>query len=433
MPSPAKRPNVLFVLTDQQTADAMSCAGNADVHTPVMDGLAANGALFRNAYCAQPLCSPSRAAMLTGLMPHQTGVTGNAAVIDEGLRKRQLGQLFADAGYDCAYGGKWHLPEYDLTGDYGFRRVFGFGDDRLAADCVDFINEERDRPFFLVASFDNPHNICEWARNEPLPWGEIEAVPTEDCPNLPANFAVPPYEPELLRVAQRQFPRYYPVRDWTDGHWRRYRHAYYRLCEKVDAEIGRLIEALRGKGLEDDTLVVFSSDHGDGLGAHRWNQKWTLYDESVRVPFIVSWRGVTRPGIVDTDHVVSAGIDVLPTLCDFTGIEPPDGLPGRSLRALAEGGPDADAADQVVVETGWDTDVLPHARGRMLRTARYKYAVYAWGAHREQLFDLLEDPGEMVNLAYDSRHRDVLDEHRRRLADWCERTDDDFLRVRLRG
>ncbi|WP_162606025.1 sulfatase [Jiangella aurantiaca] len=426
------RPNVLVILTDQQFAGAMSCAGNPDLSTPAMDALASAGVRFQNAYCAQPLCSPSRASMMTGLMPHQTGVTGNAAAMDDTLRKRQLGYLFADAGYDCAYGGKWHLPDYDMVGDYGFGRVFGFGDDHLADDCVAFIREARDRPFFLVAAFDNPHNICEWARNEPLPWGDVPDAATDECPTLPANFPIAPYEPELIRIAQAQFPRWYPVAGWSDDHWRHYRHTYYRLCEKVDAEIGRLLDAVRTAGLEEDTLILFSSDHGDGMGAHRWNQKWTLYEESVRVPFIVSWKGVTTPGAVSGD-LVSAGADVLPTLCDLAGIDAPDGLAGASLRDVCEGRGSGARPDQVVVETRWDSPVLPHAYGRMLRTRRYKYAVYAWGRNREQLFDLETDPGEMVNLAQDARHGMVLDEHRSRLAGWCDRTGDDFLRVRLRG
>lgn len=428
MTGPAeRRPNVVVVLTDQQTADAMGCVGNADLHTPAVDSLAANGTLFRNAYCTQPLCSPSRASLVTGEMPHRNGVTNNVMTLDEGLRGRELGTLFDAAGYDTAYAGKWHLPEYDLTGDHGFRRVYGFGDDTVAANCVEFLGEERDQPFLLVASFDNPHNICEWARDEPLPWGDVDEVPTRDCPSLPSNFPVPPYEPELLRLVQDLHPRWHPTRGWDEYRWRQYRNAYYRLCERVDAEIGKVLTALRDQGLEDDTVVVFSSDHGDGVGAHRWNQKWALYEESVRVPMIVSWRGVTRAGAIDDEHLVSNGLDLLPTVLDYAGIRPPVELPGLSLRLLADGAAVTGWRDEVVARTEWDHEALAGSTGRMLRTARYKYVAYSWGRYREQLFDLREDPGEMVNLAVAARYDDVLAEHRRRLTDWCRKEGDDFV------
>ncbi|TDE09246.1 sulfatase [Jiangella asiatica] len=426
------RPNVVFILTDQQSADAMSCVGNDDLNTPAMDSLAQHGTVFRNAYCTQPLCSPSRASMLTGRVPHEMGVVGNEAGLTGALREQQLGRLFAGAGYDCAYGGKWHLPGYDLDGDLGYDHIIGFGDDELAARCADFLRAPRDRPFFLVASFDNPHNICEWARNEPLPWGGVAEVPTEQCPSLPANFAAAPDEPQLLRIVRARFPRQHPTDGWSDDLWRQYRHAYYRLCERVDTQIGMVLDALRESGHVEDTVVVLSSDHGDGMGAHHWNQKWALYEEAVRVPFIVSWKGVTRPGHVDTDTLVSSGLDLLPTLCDYAGIEPPDGLRGHSVRPAAEGR-EHDGPAYVVTETSWDPAVLPHSRGRMLRTARYKYVLYSWGQHREQLFDLHDDPGEMVNLVRDASHRDVLDEHRKLLAAWCDQTGDDFLDVRQRG
>ena len=184
----------------------------------------------------------------------------------------------------------------------------------------------------MVASFINPHDICQWARSQPLPWGPIDDdVATKDCPSLPANFAVPPFEPELLRIVQGLNPSIYPVRNWPDEHWRHYRHAYYRLVEKVDAQIGTILDALRETRLEENTVVIFSSDHGDGHGAHKWNQKTALYEECVRIPFIVSFKGVTDPGRVGATHLVSSGLDLFPTLCDYAGIEPPRSLPGPRM------------------------------------------------------------------------------------------------------
>lgn len=422
------RPHILYIFTDQQYAGAVSCAGNADLRTPALDRLAGTGVRFEKAYCTCPLCTPSRASMITGRMPHQVGITGNNQPIGEAFRGRGLGHTLSDAGYECAYGGKWHLPEGAIPEGHGFRSICGFSDRDLADRCIAFLSQPHDRPFFAVASFDNPHNICEWARQTPLPWGPIPEAPLEACPNLPPNYAIPAYEPEVLRMEQAAQPRFFRGLSFTDDDWRRYRHAYYRLVEKVDAEIGRVLDALRAAGLEEETLVIFSSDHGDGLGAHRWNQKWVLYEESVRVPLILSLKGRTAaPGRADAGHLVSNGLDLFPTICDYAGVEPPEGLPGLSLRPLAEGRGDIPWRDCVVAETSFDPKFGGlGTRGRMVRTERYKYIVYSWGKHREQLFDLETDPGEMVNLAVEARHQGVLARHRELLAAWVEKTGDRF-------
>ena len=179
----------------------------------------------------------------------------------------------------------------------------------------------------------------------------------------------------------------------------------------VDAQIGRVLDALRSSGLEDETVVVFTSDHGDLDAAHRLEHKSILYEEAARVPLIVSHRGVTPPGVVDREHLVSVGLDLIPTLCDFAGIDPPEGLLGRSVRPLAEGRP----------PKAWRQYVVAESRvGRMVRTARYKYNLYESGAHREQLIDLVSDPGEMQNLAEDPAHAEVLHTPRTLLRRWIE-------------
>jgi len=187
----------------------------------------------------------------------------------------------------------------------------------------------------------------------------------------------------------------------------------------VDHQIGRVLDALRESGLEEETVVVFVSDHGDMDSAHRLEHKTVLYEEACRVPFIVRHKGVTPPGRVDRTHLVSTGLDLLPTVCDFAGIAPPEGLRGRSVRPLVEGKEPTDWRDEVVVEC---------QVGRMLRTDRYKYNVYEDGAHREQLIDLKEDPGEMVNLAADPSRAQVIEDHRRRLARWVDETGDPIAR-----
>jgi arylsulfatase A-like enzyme len=228
---------------------------------------------------------------------------------------------------------------------------------------------------------------------------------------------VPEAEPECITQKYlniRPF-RAYIRQKWTEDQWRLHRWAYCRLTEMVDEEIGIVLGALREADLEDSTLVVFSSDHGDMDSAHKMEHKSVLYGESVRVPFVMSYRGKIPAGLVDDAHLISNGLDLLPTLCDYAGVERPDGLLGRSLRPLADGKDVKEWRDFIVAET---------ENGRMLRTARFKYSIYDSGAHREQLIDLKDDPGEMKNLAEAGDHKDVLDTHRRLLRGWVERTGD---------
>lgn len=408
------RSNVLYIFTDQQSADAMSCAGNPDVRTPATDRLAAEGVRFDRAYCTFPLCTPSRASMFTGRWAHQVGVRYNEQSMTDEARENGIGNLLSAGGYDCGYGGKWHIPYASpMEKGHGFEYINAFDDFTLADDTIEFMRRGRDRPFFCVASFDNPHGICEHGANLPLPWGPVgDPPPVEDCPLLPANHAPAPFAPAV--GIQRG--------DWSPERWRRYLWTYYRLVEQVDREIGRILDAVDELGLADSTLVVLSSDHGDMLAAHRMIQKLPLYDECCRIPMIVRAPG-GRAAAVD-ERLVSNGLDLYPTICDYAGVEPPFDAPGRSMRPLLEGAPADGWRDEVVVETqmGRSGGTL----GRMVRTDRYKYIAYSRGENREQLFDMQTDPGETVNLAVSSRWRDVLQDHRDRLRTWCAATGDDF-------
>lgn len=415
------RPNIVFILTDQQYAGAMSCVGNPYLNTPAMDSLAQRGMRFDKAYTTFPLCTPARASMITGRYPHEIGVFGNDASITDDARQRSIGHLLSQAGYDCGWGGKWHLPEIEIPDGYGFRKICGFNDIQLGPACADFIREDREQPFFLVASFDNPHNICEWSRKDNLPWGPIPDIPrVDECPNLPPNFAIPPFEPTAIRQYQRRTPIIDFVSEFTTEHWRRLRFAYFRLIEKVDAQIGLILDALRETSLMDNTVVIFSSDHGDMHGARQLIQKTVLYEESVRVPLIIAAPGTGSS--VDT-HIVSNGIDLLPTICDYAGVTTSERLSGRSLRPLVEDRNANHWREFVVAETEFEAISCP---ARMVRSDRYKYIVYRWGQYREELFDLEIDPFEHVNLAVEMRYKAILEQHRAYLRNWCLETNDDF-------
>lgn len=420
-------PNILFIFTDQQTASAMSCTGNADLQTPHLDRLAAEGVRFNRAYCNFPLCTPSRASLMSGRMPHEVGVMGNDTGLSDEDRLASIGCRVREAGYSCAYGGKWHLPtSLAAAEDHGFEVLCGMQDSQLADRCIRFIQREHEQPFFLVASFDNPHNTCEYARNQSLPWGPVAEPPSlAACPNLPANFGERPYEPSCLREEQRKNVMAYAGRDFSPDRWRRQRWGYFRLVEKVDREIGRILEALREAGLEEETLIVFTSDHGEANGAHSWNQKTCLYEESIRVPLLVRAPETAEPGRV-AEGLVSIGLDLYTTFCDYAGAKPPDGLRGQSLRPVLSGENAAAGHDEVVVETSFSPPAGHGTRGRCLVTDRYKYTVYSWGENREQLCDLTADPGELVNLAVEERYAPLLDELRERLYRAIQATDDTF-------
>ena len=183
----------------------------------------------------------------------------------------------------------------------------------------------------------------------------------------------------------------------------------------VDAHIAVVLDALKQSGLEDDTIVIFTSDHGDMDSAHKLEHKSILYEEAARIPFIMSHKNHIPKGKIDDTHLISNGLDLICTLCDYAGVEAPKGLSGASVRPLAEGKKAPNWRTSVVVES---------QNGRMLRTDRYKYCIYDSGTNREQLTDLKNDPGEMKNLASDPEFKTILDQHRKLMGEWVKQTGD---------
>ena len=440
------QPNILFIMTDQQQAGMMSCEGNKWLKTPALDRLAASGIRFERAFASNPVCVPSRFSLQTGLMPSAIGMGQNEdspqAAVTETMVQQSLGRLFRDAGYETVYGGKVHLPsKMKGLANLGYRNLTSNRRQGLADACAEFLKGRHEKPFLLFASFINPHDICYMAINDfnhsqqkaPINnedsktceavlnrarnAGDINAFVEKNCPPLPVNHAVPDGEPECITINYlnaRPF-RAYIRKNWTVNQWRLHRWAYRRLTEMIDREIGTVLDALHQAGLQDNTLVVFTSDHGDMDSAHKMEHKSVLYEEAVRIPFIMSYKGRISAGVIDDTHLVSNGLDLLPTLCDYAGIKIPEGLPGRSLRPLAEGKNLGQWRDFIVTES---------QNGRMVRTKRYKYYIYDSGNRREQLTDMENDPGEMKNLAEVEAYKDVLNEHRRLLRAWVEKTGD---------
>lgn len=413
-----ERPNIIYIMTDQQTATAMSCAGNTDVHTPNMDKLATRGVRFENAYCALPLSGPSRSCMFTGHTPGEVGMQENGTPMPDSLLTRTLGTLMEQAGYETAYGGKWHAHTSSLPGKhaFGFENLHEHNDYGLAEACVEFLQRKHSKPFFLVASFDNPHNICEYARKQNLPYATITEPAEEDLPNLPANFSIAPYDADVLSYEKRQNYRLYPTQSYTPDDWRRYLNAYYRLVETVDAEIGKIINEIDRQNLWKNTVIIFTSDHGDGAAAHQWNQKTVLYEEVVNIPFIVCLPKGKHAGKV-MPQLINNGVDFLPSVCDWAHAKVPGQLQGVSFRAVAESG-DPHQIHQPYVVTETVFAQTAGTRGWMVRTPQYKYVLYEAGKNREMLYDMELDRGEMRNLAIESRYKEIVNQHREMLKEW---------------
>jgi choline-sulfatase len=406
-----KRPNFLFIITDQQGNDAISEHGCRDLRTPNIDRLVREGVSFRESYTAYPLCSPARSSLFTGRMPSETGVINNGIPIRAGIPN--MGQWLGQAGYESVYSGKWHVPEGFPTAIPGFTVLPGgftgqgnMGDAGVSRSCQGYLlNRSRSKPFALVASFLQPHDICGWVADHMGPKGwEEPPMHAREFPPLPPNFQFDPREPAFLR--QRARPQ------WSDAQWRFYLWSYYRHVEMVDAEIGRVLTALDASGERDNTIVIMTSDHGEGRGRHHMVLKNYLYDEASRVPLVMSWPGRIGAGKQDTTHLVS-GTDIMPTLCDFAGAKTPAGVVGHTLRPLLE-----------AKRTEWRELVAAEVAGggRMIRTPGHKYVVYP-DDPVEQLFDMRGDSGETRNLAPDTAHAGALESHRKLLKEWTTHLD----------
>lgn len=434
-----QKPNVLFIMTDELSAETMSLnLGTKFIQTPNIDYLATHGVRFTNAYCANPLCVPSRSSIFTGRYPHELGIQNNDDTLIDPNTFPSMGTIFKNAGYETGYIGKWHLP-YDRNKDedHGFTYISnkkGNGTDSMLPNYAQhFFEQKREKPFLLVISFLNPHNICQWARGDKLPDGEIAIPPSLDqLPPLRANALPSKNESafmEMMRKSIQANPAF-PVGQFTDQKWREYIWSYYRLVEKVDVEIGRVLTLMRQKGLDKNTLIVFTSDHGDLQGAHRWNQKTVFYEEASKVPFIMSYKNGAQ---LKSDVFVQSGIDVLPTICDFAGIPIPASNKGKSMVKAFTQMNQLPNRDYIVVADKISqgepiNGIKINPEGRMLRNKQFKYWIYDYGTDSEVLYDIVNDPGEMVNLIDDPNYASALKNCRAQLLTWAKENKDPFIK-----
>ncbi len=434
------KPNIIYIFTDQQHANMMSCAGNKWLKTPAMDYIAENGVRFTRAYCANPVCVPSRISMMTGRFAGEfKDVNGKRVRENEGgsfnfseeslspeARNSTLPAYLKKAGYDLYYGGKTHLPKPLMPRQSGFNIISTDERDQLASDAANFLKQKHDKPFYLTLSFINPHDICYMAlldnsspeikakirkgaikqldalnRALQLPEGvSKDEFFSQYCPPLPANFAPPEDEPKAIKkmLEIRDF-RIKARENYTEEQWRMHRWAYARLTEEVDRQIQVVLDALKESGQLENTLVIFSSDHGDMDATHRMEHKNALNEESAGIPFMVMWKDRIEGGRVDSTHLISNGLDLLPTVCDYAGIKAVADPRGLSIRPLLEG-KKVNWRKTLGVETEMGYMVVSHDG--------FKYMRYDWLGREERLIDLNKDPYETRYFTNEASHSKVL-------------------------
>jgi len=423
----APHPNVLWIITDQHRADVAGYEGDTLAVTPSLDRLASQSVRVSDFYCQVPLCVPARQSLLTGQFAHTHGAFRNTA--DFRPEERTLGHAFSEAGYATALVGKTHCntsgfeyvrefkdqlaafmerhPEGQRPGAEHFRfrksGEFEFADtmnpmnfpagagprffmeEAVVADTLEFLEQRNpERPFFVWASFLSPHPPL-FAPDE---FRELFAQA-----ELPLMGSMESDEPGLLPINVRRREEQ-ELDQITDVQLLEITRAYYAALAWSDHCIGQLLEGLERLGLAEDTLVIYTSDHGEMLGAHGLLQKRSFFEGATRVPCMVRWPGRLEAGALRSN--VAQHIDLTATVLDLAGVPAPNpsrAPAGRSMRELFEDA-GADWEDLALAELS-GTSAAGEVR-RMLRSGSYKYMWHAEG--EEALFDLESDPGELTNL-----------------------------------
>ena len=411
----SRQPNVLLIVADQWRAQAFPTSGNKDLHAPNIRRLAAEGMQFNRAYAAYPLCTPSRAALITGCFPHACGVTRDDVQL--ALSHPTLSGQLKEAGYHTGYIGEWWLdgkesPGYVPPGprrrgiDYWaavnrdnrffdsiyFRdrpepiRAAGYAPDIQTGLAIDFIEQNRQNPFFLFLS-----------------WG-----PPRPPRNPPARTA-DTYVPDQLQL-RGNVPGEIETRvrnEYAD---------YYAICTALDEDLGRLLSTLDTHQLADDTIVIFTSDHGDMLGSQGLEGMNLPYEESARIPLLIRYPEHLKPGTQRDDLLVS-NVDLMPTVLNLCGAPVPDGVQGKDL-----------AAAMMRSESGGQESIF--CEGKLGSADEWRMVVRGLDKlvverlEITHLFNLGQDPLEMDNLAREPSQELKRDELKALLKEWMRRTED---------
>ena len=479
------QPNLLFIFTDEQRYNTLAAYGNDRIQMPNLNRLASQSTVFDQTYVTQPVCTPSRSTLMTGLYPHTTGCIGNNVFLRPDIPC--LPEMLPKGQYATGYHGKWHLGD-EIFAQHGFDEWVSIEDDYnkyyrpgrdpgarssyhqflkeqgvepikngiytrsqaarlpeplgkpafLASQASRFLRENRDRPFALYVNFLEPHMPFFGPRDD--------QYDPADMP-LPPNFHDVPGPDQPLKA--RAFARRYReatqsgVKLDSEAGWRRLIANYWGLCSLIDTHVGTILDTVEECGLADNTIVVFTSDHGDMMGAHQLLAKCVMYQEAMRVPLMIRLPG-QRQGRRVNQQI--SQIDLVPTLLELMGHKAPTHLQGRSWAPALSGGAPAPARDVFVEWNGdgggvisrsdrdvpkWLDELGPAERvldsiSASVRTViderGMKFNCSAIGEH--ELYDLAVDPYETKNLAHDSAMRPRMRELRERIVRWQERTGD---------
>ena len=443
--------NVLFISADDMNCD-LGCYGDPIVKTPNLDRLCKMGVRFDAAYCQQPLCGPSRASIMTGLRPD----TLDMHTLKHELREKNpdvvtLGQMFRNNGYYSARAGKiYHYGNPSMIGTdgnddpatwderhnpIGIDRSqqekitrYGFGqeknknlgismawwdpdsadddhtDGKVASKIVELIKQKKGESFFLAAGFFNPH--CPYVA--PKKYFDMYPMDKITMPDLDeAKKDLEDVPPMAIQRDVKNWPFYF--KDVTVDEARKCKQAYYATISFVDAQIGRLLDALEENNLMDNTVIVFWSDHGYFLGEKGLWYKRKAFERSARMPMIIAAPGLTKG--TNTPKPVEL-LDIYPTLADLCGLKPPENLEGKSLRPLLTNPNDSNWKKPAVTQI-WHNK---KAWGYSMRTERYRYTEWLEGDAGRELYDHSNDPGEVTNLASDPKRADTIARLSKQLA-----------------
>jgi arylsulfatase A-like enzyme len=420
--SAQRQPNVLFIFVDQMRAQAMGCMGNPDVKTPNLDRLAREGVLLRYTFANTPVCCPARACILTGQYTSTHGLVANDLRLRES--KNTMAKCFKKAGYQTGFIGKWHLdggkrmPGYVPPGPrrQGFDfwaanqcshahfntqyfrdspepiKVKGFEMKAWIDIAIEFINANRESPFFLTIAPSPPHNPYKASP-------QFEQMYDADKITMRPNWQENSPNGSRQNIA-----------------------SYYAMITEIDTEIGRLLDSLDDLGLTDDTILFFTSDHGDMLGSHGMQMKRKPHEESIRVPGIMRYPKKIKADQVN--DVFFSHVDFAPTLLSMCDIDVPSEMQGVDISQNLFGQSDAKPDSAFFQILGPYHNITTKKGWRGVRTDRYMYARTEdepW-----VLFDLENDPYELNNLIDDPAARPLRIEMEHKLADWMHKTGDDW-------
>jgi iduronate 2-sulfatase len=423
-----KNKNVLMIVVDDLTT-TLGCYEHPVVKTPNIDQLAAEGTLFEHAYCNYAVCGPSRSSFLSGLYPESINVLDNRKGMQEELGDRiTLPDMFRRNGYYTMSLGKVFHTNKEEHNDYkAWDEIYGFGttetgkqgekrdmsggtlgwcwwqaaeggdedqpDGQVAAKAVEFINAEHEKPFFLAVGFHKPHDPFV------APKKYFDKYPLEDCdPHLLPEGWTPPY-PHSLPGETRIF------NNFTEQDKREFLRSYYACSSFMDAQLGKVIKALKESGQYDNTLILFFGDHGYHLGEHNWWNKVTIYEKGTNTPFIAAGAGISEKGV--RSSAMFEFIDIYPTLADYMEVEEvPGHLEGKSFAAVIKD-PSLPFRSEVraIVSRG-------QMLGRTVKNSTWRYIEWDEGKKGRELYSQVNDPIEYNNLAELPEYQEIVAEMR---------------------